>query len=68
MKIEISKIKFINWNFEKLYENESFENQNWEYEFWKIIWKWKFGKLEFWRIVWELDFLKNKFEKWGLEK
>ena len=26
LKIEVLKIKFENWNFEKLFENESFEN------------------------------------------
>ena len=26
LKIEILKIKFKNWNFEKLFENGSFEN------------------------------------------
>ena len=68
MKMRVLKIKIENMNFGKLFENVSCENWIWKLEFWKIIWKWKFGKLEFWRIVWELDFLKNKFENWGLEK
>ena len=30
LKIEVLKIKFENWNFEKLFKNGSFENWNFE--------------------------------------
>ena len=30
LKMEVLKIKFKNWNFEKLFENGSFENWNFE--------------------------------------
>ena len=55
------KIKFENWNFEKLFENgikknikfenwnfgKLFENKNFENSIWK---------LEFWKIIWKLNF------------
>ena len=50
LKMTVSKIKFENWNFEKLFENESFENWNFEELFENGILKikfenWNFGKL-----------------------
>ena len=42
LKMTVSKIKFENWNFEKLFENESFENWNFEELFENGILKIKF--------------------------
>ena len=41
LKIEVMKIKFEDWNFERLFENGNF----WNFEIWKNIWKWNFWKL-----------------------
>ena len=49
------KIKFKNWNFEKLFENESFEN-------------WNFKELEFWKWNLRIKVLEIKFERnWNFE-
>ena len=54
------KIKFENWNFEKLFENGNYGN------FGKLF---KFWKLEIWRIVLEWNFRKlfenGNFENWN---
>ena len=79
LKIEVSKIKFKNWNFEK---------NIWKWEFWKL----KLGKLnlkngvlkiiqnlKFWKLnlkIWELNlkfgilekFETRSYENWNLEK
>ena len=44
------KIKFEDWNFGKLFENETIDNYIWKLEFLRIIWEfkfenWNFGKL-----------------------
>ena len=49
---KLFEIKFENWNFEELFENWSCLKKNiWKLEFKKIIWKWKFWKSAFWRMI-----------------
>ena len=54
MRVDALKIKFRNWDFEKLFENENS--------------KIKFKKREFWRIIWELNFWKFDLKGIGVSK
>ena len=54
LKIEVLKIKFENWNFEKLFKNGSFENWNFEELFKKGVSKklnLKIGILENYTLI-----------------
>ena len=50
LKMRVLKIKFKNWNFEK------------------IIWKWKFWQLNLRIGILKMEVLKIKFENWNFEK
>ena len=76
------KIKFENWNFEKLFENgikknikfenwnfgKLFENKNFEnWNFEKLFEIWIFENWSFKNYL-EIEVLKIKFRNWGFEK
>ena len=56
--MRVLKIKFENWNFEKLFENGSFENWNFE----KL-----FENKSFWKLNLEIGILENIFENGSLK-
>ena len=68
LKMTVSKIKFENWNFEKLFENESFENWNFEELFENGILKKLNLKFEILENYLKMEVLKIKFEIWNFEE
>ena len=57
------KIKFENWDFEKLFENINLKIKFKIREFWRIVWEWNFWKLDLKGIGVLKTYLKVTFKK-----
>ena len=71
LKIEVSKIKFKNWSFEKLNLKEiRVLKINWELEFWKLVLRIGILEIKFernWNFenYLKMEVLKIKFKNWN---